>query len=161
MIATYTDNQGTVESKGSASTVAVGMTATRVSDLIQDVNGNLGQDILTGASGRDLFNVVANDASVGVDAIANFVAAEDFILLNLASFYTSVSNFALSTYGLTSGGFVPSGKFTTSTPTTTGATFIYQNGILSFDPDGSGSTVATQLVQLTGTPTLTADKILV
>ena len=161
VIATYTDNQGIVESKGSTSTVAVGMTATRVSDLIQDVNGNLGQDILTGASGRDLFNVVANDASVGVDAIANFVAAEDFILLNLASFYTSVSNFALSTYGLTSGGFVPSGKFTTSTPTTTGATFIYQNGILSFDPDGSGSTVATQLVQLTGTPTLTADKILV
>jgi hypothetical protein len=32
---------------------------------------------------------------------------------------------------------------------------------LSFDPDGNGSTAAIQLVQLTGSPTLTADKIYV
>jgi hypothetical protein len=159
VIASYTDNQGTAESKGSSSTVSVGMTATRSSSS-PDVKGNYGQDTLAGATGADLFNVVANDASVGVDAITNFAAADDYILVNLKSFFPSVTNFALSTYGLTAG-VVAAGKFTTSTPTSTGATFIYQNGILSFDSDGSGSSAAIQLVQLTGSPTLTADKIYV
>jgi hypothetical protein len=69
--------------------------------------------------------------------------------------------FTLSTIGLTSGSPVPAAKFTTSTPTSTNSTFIYQSGTLSFDPDGSGPTVATPLVQLTGTPALTAEMIYV
>jgi hypothetical protein len=135
------------------------MTASR-SSTSPDVNGNSGQDTLAGASGADLFNVVANDASVGIDSITNFAAADDYILVNLKSFFPNVSNFALSSYSLTSG-VVAASKLTTSTPTSAGATFIYQSGVLSFDPDGNGSTAAIQLVQLTGSPTLTADKIYV
>jgi len=76
-------------------------------------------------------------------------------LVNLASF-----GFALATYSLTSGNNV-AGKFTNATPTTTGATFVYLENTLYFDPDGSGTTAATPLVQLTGAPNLTAEKIYV
>ena len=152
-LVSYVDNQGTAESKVTSPTVAVGMTVTR--GTTPDVIGSLGEDSLTGTAGGDIFTVAKNDASVSIDKILNFAVADDYLLVDMASF-----SFSLATYGLTSGGNV-TGKFTNATPTTTGATFVYIDSTLYFDPDGSGSTSATPLVQLVGAPALTADKIYV
>jgi len=152
-LVSYVDNQGTAESKVTSPTLAIGMTVTR--GTTPDVIGNLGEDNLTGTAGGDIFTVAKNDAAVSIDKILNYTVADDYLLVNLASF-----GFALATYGLTSGNNV-AGKFTTATPTTTGATFVYLENTLYFDPDGSGSTSATPLVQLTGAPNLTAEKIFV
>jgi hypothetical protein len=156
VLVTYVDNQSTAESVVSASTKAIGATFTGSGSL----RGKAGQDTLTADNSTAratgvVFSISANDAAVsGVDTISNFAIATDLILLDMSSF-----KFTLSTIGLTSGSPVPTAKFTTSTPTSTNSTFIYQSGLLSFDPDGSGTTVATPLVQLTGAPVLTAEMI--
>ena len=155
-LVSYVDNQGTAESKVTSSTLAVGMTVTR--GTTPDVIGNLGEDNLTGTAGGDIFTVAKNDASVNIDKILNYTVADDYLLVNLASFFGV--GFTLATYGLTSGSNIV-GKFTNATPTTTGPTFVYLDNTLSFDPDGSGPTTATPLVQLTGAPNLTAEKIYV
>jgi hypothetical protein len=152
-LVTYVDNQGQAESKVTSTTVAVGMTVVRTSTS-SDVIGSLGQDILTGSTGGDIFSVVANDASVGVDTISGFNSSEDYLLVDLASF-----GYTLSAYSLTSGANVPNGKFLTAAPTVAGATFYYLSGTLYFDADGSSITAAKALVTLTGAPTLSADKI--
>jgi hypothetical protein len=158
VLVSYVDNQSTAESVVSATSKAIGATFTGSGSL----RGKAGQDTLTAdtstarASGV-VFSISANDAAVsGVDTISNFAKATDLILLDMSSF-----KFTLSSIGLTSGSPAPTAKFTTSTPTSTTSTFIYQNGTLSFDPDGSGTTVATPLVQLTGSPLLTAEMIYV
>jgi hypothetical protein len=160
VLVSYVDSQGTAESVVSATTNAIGATFTGSGSL----RGKGGQDTLTADSSTDrakgvVFSISANDSSVkttDVDTISNFAKATDLILLDMSSF-----KFTLSTIGLTSGSPVPTAKFTTSTPTSTNSTFIYQSGLLSFDPDGSGTTVATPLVQLTGAPVLTAEMIYV
>ena len=158
-LVSYIDVQGNAESVVTVTTVPIGTTVARAGSSL-DVRGNIGYDILQGSNGNDTFNVFANDASVAVDDITSFSNTDDYILVDLGSFFTSTPNF-LTTYGLTAGQSVPVNRFTTSTPTTGNATFIYQGGSLFFDTDGNGATAAKELVKLIGTPALTADKIVV
>uniref|UniRef100_A0ACD5GRC0 Uncharacterized protein n=1 Tax=Desertifilum tharense IPPAS B-1220 TaxID=1781255 RepID=A0ACD5GRC0_9CYAN len=43
------------------------------------------------------------------------------------------------------------------TPVGNTAQFLYNNGVLSFDPDGVGSTPATAIATLAGSPSLSAN----
>ncbi len=111
-----------------------------------------GQDTLTGGSGFDRF--VYNSAADGGDILTDF-GVDDAIAISAAGFG----------WGLVAGksladGNASGGQFVLGTTAGNGLpTFLYAQGQLSFDADGSGAQSATLLATLTGAPALTAGQI--
>jgi Ca2+-binding RTX toxin-like protein len=119
------------------------------------LEGDRGVDSLIGGSGSDwfLFNTAPTS---NWDQIADFTPGEDRIVLD-NSVFTGLS-----------AGAVPSAQFRTVdnwqlTGTDSSDRLIYStwNGILFYDPDGSGSQAAVPIVQLTSVPNITAADILI
>jgi Ca2+-binding RTX toxin-like protein len=112
------------------------------------LTGGLGIDNLTGQSGSDGF--VYQSPAEGGDAIADF-GVDDYIQLSATGFGAGlISNIPLIRVDAN-----------TFTQPGSNATFTYQNGILSFDPDGAGGESAEAIAILSGNPRLAAHQLVV
>jgi hypothetical protein len=115
--------------------------------------GGIGNDTITSGSGND--TILYYETTEGSDTITDFFTAVD----------------CLAFRGNTSGGstffdfapgasLTPGSNFITSgSPGTTGATFIYIGGVLSYDADGSGGGAAVNIATFTSSPNLVASDI--
>jgi Ca2+-binding RTX toxin-like protein len=113
--------------------------------------GGFGYDTLTGGENADSFTFYA--AYQQVDAISDFVAADDTIIVSASGFGG----------GLTVGAAITSAQFALGTAATNSdQRFIYDNnGALFFDMDGSGSIAAVQLATLSNKAAITNADIFV
>lgn len=111
--------------------------------------GGLGTDTVTGGTGQDQFRF--NAPAEGVDTITDFVAVDDSIQVKASSFGG----------GLTVGA-ISAGQFHLgSAAADINDRFIYDNGALFFDIDGTGGAAQVKLAMLTGAPTIAAADIVV
>jgi Ca2+-binding RTX toxin-like protein len=104
--------------------------------------GGSGNDQLQGGSGADQFRY--NGGESGLDRVLDFVSGSDKIALSGSGFvHTGTID------------FVQNGA---PAPTSTNSTFLYNvnNGIVSYDADGTGAGAAVQLAQLNAGLTLAA-----
>lgn len=107
--------------------------------------GGGGKDVLTGGAGNDRFVFdVRPNAQTNVDRIEDFSPGEDVLALDTTIFTALASigavgadNFVVGTKALDENDFL-----------------IYNAGHLFYDPDGSGQKFQTEVVYLTGTPSL-------
>jgi len=106
------------------------------------LTGGSGADLLIGGNGADQFRYLGGET--GLDRITDFTSGTDRIALSTTGFVHTAS-FA----------FVSSGA---PAPTTANSTFLYNvnNGVLSYDADGSGAGAAVMLAQLNAGLNLTA-----
>ena len=115
--------------------------------------GGFGSDSLTGGNGSDTF--LYYDTNEGGDTITDFTTASDFLAFRgNTSGGSTFFNFAPSASLTTGTNFITSGS-----PGTTGPTFIYIGGVLSYDADGSGGGAAVNIATFTGSPTIAASDI--
>ena len=111
------------------------------------IEGGAGADRLTGGGGADVFSYQA--ASAGNDTITDF-GNDDKFRISAAGFGggltagVSLSGVAAATGMLVNG----------SAATSAVATFLYNNGVLQFDADGTGGGVAVTIATLTNSPLL-------
>lgn len=111
--------------------------------------GRFGSDTLIGGSGYDLF--MFNSPDEGIDIIGDFNPNFETIAISQAGFG---GGFSLGT--LTSKEFRVAASAQTSSDR-----FIYNNGNLFFDVDGTGNTNAIQIAKLIGEPNITRSNIFV
>jgi len=111
--------------------------------------GGLGSDVLTGDAGADWF--IFNSTSEKVDTITDFKATQnDQLRIDASSFGGELPENQL----------LPSTQFVIGTAAKdTDDRFIYNNGALFFDVDGTGTKAQVQIATLTGAPTLAASNI--
>ncbi|NER82689.1 MAG: calcium-binding protein, partial [Leptolyngbya sp. SIO1D8] len=115
--------------------------------------GGAGQDLLTSGSGLDVF--VYNSASEGGDTITDWTV-DDLIQVSASGFGGGL----VAGTPLQSGDPSATGTFVLgATPVGTSANFLYDNGVLSFDPDGTGTQGAVAIATLTGAPSLATQQI--
>lgn len=115
--------------------------------------GGRGADVLTGMSGFD--NFVYNASDEGGDTITD-LGVDDQILISAAGFgHGLVAGVALSDGAIAATGVLVQGN----TPIGTSANFLYENGVLSFDPDGTGGQPQVAIATLTGAPALSVQQI--
>lgn len=122
--------------------------------------------VLEGGS-EPTFNEVAS--GTGADALTGTPEADRFIFTNLNQAGDTINNFdpANDIFRFSAAGF--SGLTVGTTPTLTQGTtsvgnaaqFLYSNGVLSFDPDGTGATLPSAIATLTGMPSLMANQLTV
>jgi Ca2+-binding RTX toxin-like protein len=106
--------------------------------------GDAGNDTLTGGAGNDQFQFLSR-GNEGIDTITDFTLGDKLVF--------SASGFG---GGLTVG-TLPASRFVLgSSATNASQRFIYNNGNLFFDVDGSGSAGRQQIAILSGSPTLTS-----
>jgi lysophospholipase L1-like esterase len=119
--------------------------------LNNTLEGGAGSDNLTGNGGADAF--VYNSPTDGVDTITDF-SSNDRIRIAAEGFDTS-----LAAGPLVNGSTFISGS--NPTPTSTTATFLFNTdtSTLSFDPDGTDSGGAQDLITFTNGHTLQADQV--
>jgi Ca2+-binding RTX toxin-like protein len=115
------------------------------------LEGGAGVDTLTGGDGSDQFVLAYNGTGKSPDTVTDFVTTSDLLVIDLASFGITASQ-----AGLLSSGSVAAASFVKGA----GARALDNNdyflldtarGVLMFDPDGSGSAAAMEVVQLVGT----------
>jgi Ca2+-binding RTX toxin-like protein len=125
-----------------------GMTGGAGADFLSGLNGNdiltsgSGADLLLGGNGADQFRY--NSDETGLDRILDFTSGSDKIALSGAGFvHTATADFVSDA---------------SPVAVSTNSTFLYnsQNGILSFDADGTGAGAAIQIAQLNAGLTLAA-----
>jgi Ca2+-binding RTX toxin-like protein len=142
-----------------AGTAAIDLTGNELDNAIWGnagnnvLDGGAGNDTLLGFAGNDTFQfTTALNAATNVDFIAGFVSGQDRIVLDDAVF-TGLTPGALSADAFVSG----------SAAADAGDRIIYDaaTGALSFDPDGTGATLATQFALLPVGTTLTAADFMV
>ncbi len=115
--------------------------------------GGQGGDRLTGNGGADAF--FYGVASEGGDVITDF-GADDRIEISAAGFGAGlVAGVGLSAFAYTATGVFTNGAIAYGNT----ATFLYNQGVLRFDPDGWGLQTAVTIATLTGAPTLLASQI--
>lgn len=115
------------------------------------LRGNFGNDTLLGGAGQDSFTFNTSTSEEGIDEILDFTAVDDTIRISKAGFASGLVSGAISSEQLVLG----------SAATDDNDRFIYNNGALSFDPDGIGTVAQVQLATLTAAPTLGAADIVV
>jgi Ca2+-binding RTX toxin-like protein len=106
------------------------------------ITGGSGADLLQGGSGNDQFRYTGGET--GLDRIIDFVSGSDKIALSTTGFVHTATV-----------AFVSSGA---PVATTTNSTFLYNvnDGIVSYDADGTGAGAAVQIAQLNAGLTLAA-----
>jgi len=115
--------------------------------------GGAGVDSLTGGTDADTFLYYEN--TEGQDTITDFASASDCLAFRgNTSGGSTFFNFAPGASLTTGTNFITSGS-----PGTTGPTFIYIGGVLSYDADGSGGGAAVNIATFTGSPTIAASDI--
>jgi serralysin len=104
--------------------------------------GGSGADLMLGGNGADQFRYLGGET--GLDRIIDFVSGSDKIALSTTGFVHTATV-----------AFVSSGA---PVATTANSTFLYNfnNGIVSYDADGTGAGAAIQLAQLNAGLTLSA-----
>jgi serralysin len=107
------------------------------------------QDLFVGGNGADTI-VLATPKPIAGSSVFGFTPGTDVLEISRAAFGLSAG------YSVSAGSTLVSG--TSPVATTTQPTFFYYTnlGLLYFDPDGTGSTAATLLVQFDTHPALTA-----
>lgn len=106
-----------------------------------------GFDMLIGDAGQDSFLLSARD---GLDRIRAFSPVDDTILLRGSAF----GNLPVGPIG--------EARFVAGTAPDSGfAQFLYNAGVLRFDPDGTGAAPATAFAVLVGAPAITAADIVI
>ncbi len=116
------------------------------------LEGGAGNDALIGAAGADIF--VFRGLGDGGDALLDFVSGEDRILVANIGFGGSLG----------AGPTLDAANFVAGTAATAAfGQFLYDQatGVLRWDADGTGAQSSSFIVQLYGSPTLTAGAILV
>ncbi len=143
-----------IELVGLNDLMAIGNTANNVLNGNSGDNlleGGAGVDTLTGGDGSDQFVLAYNGSGKSADTVTDFVTTSDLLVIDLASFGITAEQ-----AGLLSSGTVAAASFVKGA----GARALDNNdyflldtarGVLMFDPDGSGATVAMEVVQLVGT----------
>jgi hypothetical protein len=117
--------------------------------------GGWGSDWLTGGSGADAF--VYTTPEEGMDRITD-LAVDDVFQISAAGFGGGLqAGVALSEGSPAVTGTLVQG----STPVGTSANFLYNRGVLSFDPDGVGPQRAIAIAVLVGAPTLQASQLVI
>jgi Ca2+-binding RTX toxin-like protein len=138
---------------GIGDTVAIGNGANNL--LVGNMGDNIldgmsGVDTLTGGEGSDQFIITYNGAGSNPDRITDFTPGHDLLVIDLASL-----GIVPEALGLLSSGIVADDSFVKGA----GARALDLNdyflldtaqGLLMFDPDGSGILEAVELVQLVG-----------
>lgn len=118
------------------------------------LSGGSLDDLLSGGAGADTY-AFASWVGNGFDSILDFVSGQDKFQLTGSGF------------GLLAGTAITNGFnfIAGATPAATGArgTLLYNttNGILSYDPDGTGAGAAISLAQILGAPTVAAGDFIV
>jgi Ca2+-binding RTX toxin-like protein len=119
------------------------------------MDGGFGNDTLIGGAGADtLIGNIGNDVfrfgntNEGSDTIVGFVLGSDSLAFNRLNF----GNFPVGTSTLPLGNFEALATATTAAGT---PTFLYSDGILRFDSNGSAPGDVFLLATLAGAPTLT------
>ncbi|HEY9771469.1 MAG TPA: GDSL-type esterase/lipase family protein [Coleofasciculaceae cyanobacterium] len=118
--------------------------------------GNGGADSLSGGEGADSF--VYENLDLEIDTITDF-SIGDRLLFSASGFDGGlVAGTNLTEVDSETGDFISS---TNSYSLATGASFFYETdtGLLSFDPDGSGSIVASEIAILSNIPSLSPEQI--
>lgn len=113
----------------------------------QDIlNGGLGNDVLTGGGGKDIFIFNGKPGKTNIDVITDFSPKQDMLQLENAIF----KNLG-KTGTLKKGAFYAGSKAHDKDDR-----IIYNKklGMLSYDPDGTGSAAAVQFAKLTNKPDL-------
>lgn len=146
------DNVENLTYIGAASFIGVGAADGNVitGGIADDqLNGMAGDDILIGRSGADLLQGGAgadqfryNGGETGLDRVLDFVSGQDKIVLSSTGFVRTATV-----------DFVQSGAPAASS---VNSTFLYNvnNGIVSYDADGTGAGAAVQIAQLNAGLTL-------
>ncbi|AFY65137.1 conserved repeat domain protein [Geitlerinema sp. PCC 7407] len=117
------------------------------------LEGGAGSDVLTGNGGADVF--VYRSPSHRGDTITDF-ADDDRLYISASAFGGGlVAGTRLSLDAASATGVLVNG----TTPLGTSANFLYDGGVLRYDPDGTGSAGAVTLATLTGSPILTPEQI--
>ena len=115
--------------------------------------GGLGADVLTGMSSFDTF--VYRSSDEGGDTIID-LGVDDQILISAAGFgHGLVAGVALNDGVAAATGVLVQGD----RPVGNTANFLYDNGVLSFDPDGTGERAPVAIATLVGNPALTVQQI--
>jgi Ca2+-binding RTX toxin-like protein len=114
------------------------------------LQGGGGSDTLTGGAGSDQFIISNNGTGVAPDAITDFQAGVDLLVIDLVSF--GIDPVAL---GLMSSGTVSSSAFVKGVgirPLDPNDHYLLDTaqGMLRFDPDGTGPQTAIDLVKFVG-----------
>ncbi len=118
--------------------------------------GNGGADVLSGGEGADRFLYENLDSEA--DTIADFSVDDRFVFSASGFDGGLVAGTNLTEVAAETGVFINS---TSPYSVGTSANFLYENdtGILSFDSDGSGSIVASQIAVLSNIPSLSEEQI--
>lgn len=120
------------------------------------LEGGAGHDTLTGGGGADCFVFnSAPDPAINLDILTDFAAGEDKLALEDVLF----PSFAVGS--LAASQFVSGAGVTAAVDANDHLIYDTTNGMLYYDPDGSGATVAMQFAILLGNPALTASDFLV
>ncbi|MBE7384090.1 MAG: hypothetical protein F6J95_022055 [Leptolyngbya sp. SIO1E4] len=115
--------------------------------------GSADQDLLTSGRAPDVF--VYNTAAEGGDTITDWTV-DDVIQLSAGGFGGGL----VAGTPLQVGEAASTGTFILgSNPVGTSANVLYSDGVLSFDPDGTGAQGAVAIATLTGAPLITAQQI--
>ena len=115
------------------------------------LEGGAGLDTLTGGAGSDQFILARNAPGLAADQVTDFASGQDLLVVDLMSFITN-----LQAANFPSSGTVQADSFVKGA----GALALDSNdyflldtaqGLLRFDPDGSGPQAPIELVKLVGT----------
>ena len=112
------------------------------------LRGYGGADTLTGGAGNDWF--IFDGPANGADTITDFNSSADALVFSAAGFA-----------GLVAGATPTLRTGTNPTVSGSGPQFLYNTatGVLSWDPDGTGSSPAVVIATLTGAPSLSASNL--
>jgi Ca2+-binding RTX toxin-like protein len=125
------------------------------------LDGGKGVDTLSGGLGSDQFMVAYNGVGIAVDQITDFAAAEDLLVIDLASLGLDVAQMALLSSGTVDPASFVKGAGAKAVDNNDYFLFDTARAMLAFDPDGSGVRPSVDLVNLfgTGVSSLTANDI--
>ncbi len=109
--------------------------------------GGYGNDTIKGGNGADKFTYT--DTNQGIDTITDFKSGEDSIVISAAGFASDLTVGVLSSDQFVLG----------SNAVDADDRFLYDNGNLFYDADGTGSASAVLIATLKGNPAITNDDI--
>lgn len=167
-----------LDASGVTATGTVGAVKATATAANVTFTGGAGDDTLTGASGTDTLNGGSGDDTLtgagGADTLTGGTGADHFVYAQAAHGGDTITDFvsADDQFSISAGGFA--GTLVAMTPLVDGSTFIHgagaqvanstdstflydeTSGVLSFDVDGTGGTLAVTIATLTTKPLLTA-----